>query len=126
MHLLSVAFALLSLINPAVPDAPPALLSAIDSHLKSTIDDRPRFRHVLVDLSGDGRPEAIVLLQGTDWCGSGGCTMLVFRGTATGFGFVSRSTITYEPIRVLPENERLEHPQNGLVRRICLSNSNWR
>jgi len=52
--------------------------------------------------------------------------MLVFRGTATGFGFVSRSTITYEPIRVLPENERLEHPQNGLVRRICLSNSNWR
>ncbi len=104
---LSVACVLLSLASARASDVPPALLSAIDGHLKGRVHERPSFRHALVELNGDGQPDAIVLLQGTEWCGSGGCTMLVFRGTANGgFGFVSRSTITYEPIRLLPERTK--------------------
>lgn len=31
-----------------------------------------------VDLNGDGREDALVSLTDNDWCGSGGCTILVF------------------------------------------------
>jgi len=105
MHPLSVAFLLLSLMSATIQDVPPTLLSAMESHSKSSVDRRS-VRHALVELTGDDQPDAVVLLEGTEWCGSGGCTMLVFRGTAGGFIFVSRSTITYEPIRVLPEKTR--------------------
>lgn len=30
------------------------------------------------DLNGDGLDDALVTLSGSDWCGSGGCTLLVF------------------------------------------------
>jgi hypothetical protein len=60
----------------------------------------PVFRQALTDLDADHHSDAIVLLTGSDWCGSGGCVMLVFRGTTAGFEFVSASTVTSEPIRV--------------------------
>lgn len=60
--------------------------------------ERPMFRHALVDLNGDGRDDAIVLLSGRSWCGSGGCNMLVLRGTEEGFTVISASTITSEPV----------------------------
>jgi len=103
MHLFTVAFGLLCLALAPVQKVPPGLLSAIDNHLKTRVVERPSFRHVLVDLNQDGTLDAIVLLQGPDWCGSGGCDMLVFRGTSKGFRFVSGSTITFPPIRVLAE-----------------------
>ncbi len=31
-----------------------------------------------VDLNGDGLDDAVISLAGPDWCGSGGCTVLVF------------------------------------------------
>ncbi|HEY6618614.1 MAG TPA: hypothetical protein VIY68_03630 [Steroidobacteraceae bacterium] len=62
-------------------------------------DDSP-FRFALVDLNGDSRADAIVLMSGPRWCGSGGCTMLIFQGVDNGFEFFSKSTITSEPIRV--------------------------
>jgi putative lipoprotein len=54
----------------------------------------------LVDLNGDGREDALILLQSPYWCGSGGCTMLVFKGTKSGFQFVSRSTLIRAPVLV--------------------------
>lgn len=64
---------------------------------------RPQLRTFSFDLNEDGRLDAIVLLTGNKWCGSGGCKMLVFQGTATGFSFVSASSITREPVAVLRE-----------------------
>jgi hypothetical protein len=58
------------------------------------------FRWALADLNDDGRDDAIVLLSGPKYCGSGGCTMLVFRGTEQGFTLVSASTIVMGPIKV--------------------------
>jgi hypothetical protein len=62
----------------------------------------PAFRQALTDLDGDHHSDAVVLLSGSDWCGTGGCQLLVFRGTTAGFEFVSASTVTSEPIRVSP------------------------
>ena len=85
--------------------APSGLMSAIQDYVgKKGHQERPPFRQALTDLNADGQVDAIVLLLGSSWCGSGGCNMLVFRGTNDGFTFVSASTITNEPIRVSPEN----------------------
>jgi hypothetical protein len=54
-----------------------------------------------VDLNGDGHQDVLVLLQNPMYfCGTGGCTMLVFKGTKPGFEFVSRSTLIRGPVLV--------------------------
>jgi len=87
-------------VGAPVEASPPSLEAAVRSFVNG--DSIPSFSYALVDLNGDGQLDAIVLLHGPIWCGSGGCTMLVFRGTANGFQLVSKSTITSEPIKVLP------------------------
>ena len=62
-----------------------------------------RFLFGMYDLNGDGTPDAIVLFDGPADCGSGGCTLEVYRGTKHGFRFVSGSTISRQPIRILHE-----------------------
>jgi len=80
-------------------------MTAIQGYVgKKGHQERPPFRHALTDLNADGQADAIVLLLGSSWCGSGGCNMLVFRGTKDGFRLVSASTITTGPIRVSTEN----------------------
>jgi hypothetical protein len=89
---------------PANAQEDPALTSAVYRYLAEQGDNsRPDVRTFSFDLDDDRRSDAIVLLTGTDWCGSGGCNMLIFKGTETGFSFVSESTITKEPVAVLPE-----------------------
>jgi hypothetical protein len=85
----------------ALADEPPGLSDAVRkySHERTT----PHFEYALVDLNGDGVPDAIVRLTARDWCGSGGCTMLIFRGKDRGYTFVAKATITQKPIRVSPE-----------------------
>ena len=61
---------------------------------------QPRFAGHWRTSNDDGRDDAIVLLSGPKHCGSGGCTMLVFRGTEQGFSLVSASNIVMGPIRV--------------------------
>jgi hypothetical protein len=54
-----------------------------------------------IDLNGDAHQDALVLLQNPMYfCGTGGCTMLVFKGTQSGFEFVSRSTLIRGPVLV--------------------------
>lgn len=60
----------------------------------------PEYKYVFTDLNGDGVNDAIVLLQGRSWCGSGGCAMLVLKGEGEGYRVVSKSTATREAIRV--------------------------
>ena len=62
----------------------------------------PSFRQALTDLDDDRHSDAIVLLSGPDWCGPGGCQLLVFHGTTAGFEFVSATAVTTAPIRVSP------------------------
>jgi uncharacterized protein YecT (DUF1311 family) len=65
-------------------------------------DSRTRYAVAWKDLNGDGRPEAIVFLMGGQWCGSGGCTMLVLEQSGGGFTVRGKTSVTSAPIAVLP------------------------
>jgi hypothetical protein len=88
---------------PVFAAPPPSLSDAVRKYIyqnvTDVVGDEP-FRFALVDLNGDGRDDAIVLMSGSGWCGSGGCTMLIFRGVESGFEYVCSSTVTSVPIRV--------------------------
>jgi putative lipoprotein len=86
---------------PAFAGVPPGLAEAVRAQTHGREIVAPSFKFALVDLNDDGVLDAVVLI--TDRCGSGGCNMLILRGTAGGFTVVSGSTITNEPIKVSPE-----------------------
>ena len=61
--------------------------------------DQPLFDVAFDDLNQDGLDDAIVLLKGLDWCGSGGCTLLVFQGLSNQqFDVVSKTTLVDTPV----------------------------
>ncbi len=58
-----------------------------------------------LDLNGDGRQDALVLLENPLYfCGTGGCTMVIFKGTPSGFEFVSSTTLIRGPVLVSETN----------------------
>ncbi|MUK63086.1 hypothetical protein GNP81_05560 [Aliivibrio fischeri] len=63
-------------------------------------ENKPNFDVGYVDLNSDGFDDAIVMLKGMNWCGSGGCTVLIFQNTGSDFTFISKSTVTGLPIRI--------------------------
>ena len=89
------------LLSPSLEAASPELDQAVAAW--AAPDPVPLYRSVLIDLNGDGLRDAIVLALGSVYCGSGGCTLAIFKGTPKGFEAVSDSTISREPIYVLSE-----------------------
>jgi hypothetical protein len=79
-------------------ESPAGLREAVAAFAK----ERVAYRYAISDLNDDHIMDAVVLLTGSNWCGSGGCTMLVFSGTKTGYKLVSSGTVTSEPVSVLP------------------------
>ena len=53
------------------------------------------------DLNGDGAPEALVYLIGSEVCGSGGCNLLILAKSGDSWKIVTRTTVTQLPVRVL-------------------------
>jgi len=53
------------------------------------------------DLDGDRRPEAIVYLMSRGYCGSGGCSLFIYRAAGHGWRRVARMTVSNPPIRLL-------------------------
>jgi hypothetical protein len=80
-----------------------ALADAVRGYSGSS--STPSFEYALVDLNKDGIPDAIVLLTDKAWCGSGGCTMLILRGTDSGFTPVSKASVSNQPIKVSSEHQ---------------------
>ena len=62
----------------------------------------PPFEYARADLNDDGILDAVVLL-GDGWCGSGGCNMLILRGSPHRFTLLSSATIANQPIKVSSE-----------------------
>lgn len=56
-------------------------------------------RQAFFDLNGDKSLDALVLFQGSYFCGSGGCTLAVFVSERAGFRLVSQSTLVDTPVR---------------------------
>lgn len=52
------------------------------------------------DLNEDAKPETIVYLTGSNWCGSGGCLMLVLEIANSSFKIAGRTAIVRPPIRI--------------------------
>jgi len=52
-----------------------------------------------VDLNGDGRPEIVVYVVSPMVCGTGGCNLLVFTPTKTGYRRVADISVVRPPIR---------------------------
>ena len=104
MRVLISALACLAVITCARAQAPDALTRAVHSYVKSQGEtELPPFRYASVSLNGDNEPDAVVLLTGPSWCGSGGCSLLVFRGIKGQFSLVSTSSVTLEPVRLTDE-----------------------
>lgn len=58
-----------------VEQAQLALLAYIEPH--DATADATRWRLAWADLNGDGLKDAVAFSQDKDWCGTGGCTLLV-------------------------------------------------
>ena len=53
------------------------------------------------DLDGDGEEEAVALLSGPYWCGSGGCDALVLRRNGGSYDVLMEASVSRAPIGVL-------------------------
>lgn len=62
-----------------------------------------RYYYDRIDLSGDGKPEALVYLSGSYTCGTGGCKMLVLEQSGQRYQLVSKMTLVNAPIIVSSE-----------------------
>ena len=60
-----------------------------------------RYSSVLVDLKEDSTSEFIVYVTGREWCGTGGCMMLILAPEGTSYRVVTKAPVTRLPIRVL-------------------------
>src|SRR5262245_11665979 len=112
------AFAvLLALVASSAGAGTPELDNAIGAHMRNGMQPEtvPQYRWSKADLNGDAAPDAVVLLVDPEFCGSGGCAMLIFKGKADGYEFMSLSTVTREPIFVLPETIHGWHTLSVLV-----------
>ncbi len=56
-----------------------------------------------IDLNGDKKPEIIVHLVGSYFCGTGGCNTLIFQTVGDNYRLISRMTVTRLPIIVTPQ-----------------------
>ena len=79
--------------------------SAIDAAIRAWAGKptAPAYEYLFVDLNGDHIADAVILITDNEYCGTGGCTMVVLRGDSEQFHLVSSSTITRKPILFLQE-----------------------
>lgn len=101
--LTSLVTGLLASLPAAATQAPVGIRVAVQNFLKARggmPHTLPNFVHALGDLNGDGKADAVVMLTGPNWCGSGGCTLLVFQAQVSGYRLVSVSTVTELPVRM--------------------------
>jgi len=47
------------------------------------------FDYASIDLNGDGEPEILVLSRDQEWCGSGGCTLFIYRRSSNALAEVA-------------------------------------
>jgi hypothetical protein len=85
---------------PQVDDATRAHNALAEFLAERDIREVPDRREAFVDLDGDGRDDLLMLLDDPNWCGSGGCTLLVFRNQPDGFALVTETSVTRPPIAV--------------------------
>ena len=86
--------------DPALEDAIRQVEKGYTRAMVEAGGDAGRARYVYgrVDLNADGRREVLVYLLGSIFCGTGGCSMLLFTETADGYQLVSRFSVSRPPV----------------------------
>jgi len=84
---------------PSSAEFNPKVDQALRKYFKSEDIDSTgtRYRWLEYDLNGDGKKE---LLAQLDWCGSGGCTLLIFENHQQEWRFNSRVSLVRTPINL--------------------------
>lgn len=85
----------------------PALETAIRGAVLSrsargAIASEARYVYNRLDLDGDGRFEVLVYVLGPEFCGTGGCSLMIFRRVADGFVLVKSIPAARPPVIVSP------------------------
>lgn len=82
-----------------------SICQAAESNIETAIatyinGEIPNYDVAYYDLNSDGFKDAFVYLNDRNWCGSGGCTSLIFKGSESEFVFSSKVMIVKKPIIV--------------------------
>ena len=81
-----------------------AILQASPSYTKEMVDAgggaKAWYVYGRVDLNGDGRDEVLAYLLGPFFCGTGGCTLLLFTESGNGYSLVNEFPTSRLPITV--------------------------
>jgi len=78
------------------------MLRALKQAVYLSIQEQPLYQYAFYDLNQDGIQDAVVMLRGANWCGTGGCTVLVFQGMSREkFQPHSKMTVADVPIVAL-------------------------
>jgi hypothetical protein len=79
-----------------------ALRIFLQSSLKDPVGEDRTTRYSVVSVSLDDKtPMKLVYISGQQWCGSGGCTVLLLKSDQSSFRVVQKFTLVQLPIRVL-------------------------
>jgi hypothetical protein len=79
------------------------------SDLPAGTDKTTRFSSAPVKGSDGAIEEVVVYVVGENWCGSGGCTLLVLMPYESSYRVIGRATIVKLPIRILHTSTNGRH-----------------
>lgn len=90
------------------PEIEAAILSASPYYTRDVVEAGDgagggRYVYGLVDLNGDGKDEVLVYTLGSFFCGTGGCSLLLFTEGTDGYTLVNNFPISRLPVIVLDE-----------------------
>lgn len=87
---------------PAPATSPPANDSALLTFLQTRTREAMAPLGFVARTTGEGANAlTLVYLVGPEYCGSGGCNLLILRRGASGYDVLGETTVTRAPIRVL-------------------------
>ncbi|MCL7992049.1 MAG: META domain-containing protein [marine benthic group bacterium] len=96
-----------------------AIREAAPSYTREIVGDaagnqRARYVHGGVDLNGDGKDEVFAYMLGPFFCGTGGCSLFLFRDVGDRYELIDDFPISRTPIIVAPRESKGWH---DLIRR---------
>jgi uncharacterized protein len=80
------------------------LPAQVRSELIQNFGAESRYMSAMADLNSDGQPEVIVYIVGAGNCGSGGCPLVIYAKTTSGYRAVTTTSVTQTPIRLSPRS----------------------
>jgi hypothetical protein len=101
MNKIASTTVLLCVATGALAAPPPQLREAVQKWASPA--PVSQFEFSLVDLNDDKTLDAVVRVTDADRCGSGGCVLLMFKGTPEGYVRVGDSGYVAKPIYILKE-----------------------